>query len=138
MHTIGRPFDVRPFRSGLFENAMERNNASHAELDGGLLNRRNIKLKHLVPFFWRWRPNNAWLTKNDRRFRARALQPHENVRIDLTKFLNGGSFAGARQCMPDVIDSDFYGNQLRLVATSASQRRCKSEMVFPEIPLLII
>ena len=115
MHTIGRPFDVRPLRPGLFENAMKRNNASHAEVDGGFLNRRNIRLKHLVPFLRRRRPNGAWLTKNDRCFWARSLQPPEDVRIDLAKFLNGGSFAGARQPMPDVVDSNLYGNQLRLV-----------------------
>src|SRR4029077_1592905 len=114
MHTIGRPFDVRSFRSGLFENAMKRNNASHAEINGGFLNSCNVRLKHFVPFHRRPRPNCARLTKNDRSFWARSLQPAEDIRVDLAKFLNGGSFAGARQPMPDVVDSTLSGSQLRL------------------------
>ena len=114
MHTIGCPFDIWPLQPGLFENAMKRDNASHGEVDAGFLNRRDIRLKYVVPFCRRRRPYDGWFAKNDRCFRTRTLEPPEDVRIDLAIFFDGGPSTKVIEAMPDVVDSNFYGNQLRL------------------------
>jgi hypothetical protein len=94
---------------------MKRNHASHLEVGTNFADGRDVWLELFVPLRVGGRPNYGRLAKDNRYSRAFLPEAFKDIRIHLAKFLNRCATPRMVKPMPNVVDPDLYGNQVRFV-----------------------
>ena len=116
MDTVRCPFDVGPFHTCLVKSVVKRDHSSRFEYRADFADRSYVGSKRLVAMCRRRRPNYTRFAKDHGHLWKSIAETFQNLHISLSKFLDRRPTARVLQSMPDVIKSNLYGNELRLMS----------------------